>query len=110
MCETPPDILVNNAGIGYFGRFEDSEWSRIEKTIALNISALIHLTYELIPVLKKRPLAKIVNISSGIVRLPSPGLTVHSATKGFVSSFSILWVLVGSGIGNSVMEVYGSKR
>lgn len=87
-CETPPDILVNNAGIGYFGRFEDSEWSRIEKTIALNISALIHLTYELIPVLKKRPSAKIVNISSGIARLPYPGLAVYGATKGFISSFS----------------------
>ncbi len=87
-CEVRPDILVNNAGIGYFGRFEDSEWSRIEKTIALNISALIHLTYDLIPVLKRRPNAKIVNISSGMARLPYPGLAVYGATKGFVSSFS----------------------
>jgi len=82
------DILINNAGLGYFGRFEDSDWNRIEKTIALNISALIHLTYELIPILKKRPSAKIVNISSGMARLPYPGLAVYGATKGFVSSFS----------------------
>ncbi len=87
-CETSPDILINNAGLGYFGRFEDSEWNTIEKTIALNNSALIHLTYELIPVLKKRPIAKIVNISSGIARLPYPGLAVYGATKGFISSFS----------------------
>lgn len=86
--ETPPDILINNAGLGYFGRFEDSEWSTIEKTLALNISALIHLTYELVPVLVKRPRAKIVNISSGIARLPYPGLAVYGATKAFVSSFS----------------------
>jgi short-subunit dehydrogenase len=84
----PPDILINNAGLGYFGRFEDSSWSGIEKTIALNISALIHLTYELIPILKKRPSAKIVNISSGMARLPYPGLAVYGATKGFSSSFS----------------------
>lgn len=84
----PPDILINNAGLGYFGRFEDSDWNRIEKTIALNISALIHLTYELIPILKKRPSAKIVNISSGMARLPYPGLAVYGATKGFASSFS----------------------
>ena len=70
------------------GRVEDSEWSSIEKTIALNISALIHLTYELIPVLKKRPSAKIVNIGSGIARLPYPGLAIYGATKGFISSFS----------------------
>jgi len=84
----PPDILINNAGLGYFGRFEESDWNRIEKTISLNISALIHLTHELIPVLKKRPSAKIVNISSGMARLPYPGLAVYGATKGFVSSFS----------------------
>jgi len=84
----PPDILINNAGLGYFGRFEGSDWNRVEKTIALNISALIHLTYELIPILKKRPSAKIVNISSGMARLPYPGLAVYGATKGFISSFS----------------------
>jgi short-subunit dehydrogenase len=84
----PPDILINNAGRGYFGRFEDSDWNRIQKTIALNISGLIHLTYELIPILKKRASAKIVNISSGMARLPYPGLAVYGATKGFISSFS----------------------
>jgi len=86
--KVPPDILINNAGLGYFGRFEDSDWKSIEKTIALNISAFTHLTYELLPSLKKRPQAKIVNISSGIARLPYPGLAVYGATKGFVSSFS----------------------
>ena len=84
----PIDILINNAGLGYFGRFEDSDWQNIEKTIAVNISASIHLTYELLPILKSRPEAKIVNISSGIARLPYPGLAVYGATKGFVSSFS----------------------
>jgi len=84
-----PDILVNNAGMGGdFGRFEDQNLSNIGKTIALNISASVHLTHELIPVLKRRPCAKIVNMSSGIARLPYPGLAVYGATKAFVSSFS----------------------
>jgi short-subunit dehydrogenase len=99
----PPDILINNAGLGYFGRFEDLEWSRIEKTIALNISALIHLTYELIPILKKRPSAKIVNISSGMARFPYPGLAVYGATKGFVSSFSESLVTELTGTSISVL-------
>ncbi len=86
--EEHPDILINNAGIGYFGRFENLDWRHIEKTIALNISALIHLTYELIPILKLQSCAKVVNISSGIARLPYPGLAVYGATKAFVSSFS----------------------
>ncbi|OGP89409.1 MAG: hypothetical protein A2157_13125 [Deltaproteobacteria bacterium RBG_16_47_11] len=96
-----PDILVNNAGIGGdFGRFEALDLSNIEKTIALNIFAFVHLTRELIPVLKKRPYAKIVNISSGIARLPYPGLAIYGATKAFVSSFSesLSCELVGTSI------------
>ena len=97
-----PDILVNNAGIGgSFGRFEDQDLSDVEKTIALNISAFVYLTHELIPVLKRRPCAKIVNISSGIARLPYPGLAVYGATKAFISSFSesLSCELVGTSIG-----------
>ncbi len=83
-----PDILINNAGIGYFGRFEGLDWRQIERTLALNIAALVHLTFELIPVLKTKPHAKIVNVSSGMSRLPYPGLAIYGATKAFVSSFS----------------------
>ncbi len=87
--KAPLDILVNNVGMGgNFGRFEAQDLSNIEKTIALNILPLVHLTHDLIPVLEKRPCAKIVNISSGIARLPYPGLAVYGGTKGFISSFS----------------------
>ena len=87
--EPAPDILVNNVGMGgQFGRFEHVNLSDIERTIALNVSAFVHLTHELIPVLRKRPQAKIVNISSGIARLPYPGLAIYGGTKAFVSSFS----------------------
>jgi short-subunit dehydrogenase len=84
-----PDILVNNAGTGgRFGRFEGLDVGTIEKTVSCNISAFLHLTHDLIPSLKSRPRAKIVNISSGIARLPYPGLAVYGATKAFVSSLT----------------------
>jgi uncharacterized protein len=84
-----PDILVNNAGIGGdFGRFERVPLESLERAIAVNVSAFVHLSHALIPVLRRRPRAKIVNISSGIARLPYPGLAVYGATKGFVSSLS----------------------
>ncbi|NTW50420.1 MAG: SDR family NAD(P)-dependent oxidoreductase [Chlorobiales bacterium] len=84
-----PDVLINNAGTGgAFGRFENIDLHDIERTTALNISALIHLTHELMPALKSRPCAKIVNISSGCARFPYPGLAVYGATKAFISSFS----------------------
>jgi short-subunit dehydrogenase len=84
----PPDILINNAGAGYFGRFTSSRWSDIERTLILNIHVPTLLIRELLPTLRNRPQAKIVNISSGISRLPYPGLAVYGAAKGYLSSFS----------------------
>jgi len=86
--ENPPDILINNAGGGYFGRFASSRWSDIERTLILNIHVATLLAWELLPTLRMRPQAKIVNISSGISRLPYPGLAVYGAAKGYLSSFS----------------------
>jgi short-subunit dehydrogenase len=86
--EQPPDILINNAGGGVFGRFTGSTWPQIEKQILLNVHASTHLTYALLPMLKTRPSAMVVNLSSGIARLPYPGLAVYGAAKGFVSSLS----------------------
>jgi hypothetical protein len=86
--KNPPDILINNAGIGYFGRFEGADPTRVERTITINVSALTHLTHDLIPILKTRPRSKIVNVSSASSRLPYPGLAIYGATKAFVSSLS----------------------
>jgi short-subunit dehydrogenase len=86
--KNPPDILINNAGIGYFGRLEGADPTGIERTICINVSALVHLTHDLIPILKTRPRSKIVNVSSASSRLPYPGLAIYGATKAFVSSFS----------------------
>jgi len=86
--KNPPDILVNNAGIGYFGRFDGADPISVERTVTINVSALVHLTHELIPILKTRPRAKIVNVSSASSRLPYPGLAIYGATKAFVSSLS----------------------
>jgi short-subunit dehydrogenase len=86
--ERPPDILVNNAGGGHFGRFGTSDVSRVEQTLILNIHVPTVLIRELLPLLRTRPEAKIVNISSAIARLPYPGLAAYGAAKGFVSSLS----------------------
>lgn len=84
-----PDILINNVGIGgSFGKFYNLPFSEISKVIEVNVVAFLHITHALIPLLKKRPRAKIVNISSGVARLPYPGLAVYGATKAFITSFS----------------------
>lgn len=86
--DVPPDILVNNAGGGRFGRFGSLPWSDLERTVMLNAIIPTRLIYDLLPLLKRRPEAAIVNISSGSARLPYPGLAVYGACKGYLSSFS----------------------
>lgn len=85
----PPDVLVNNAGAGgRFGSFAASDLADMQKVVELNIQGLLQLTHGLIPLLRARPEARIVNVSSGVARLPYPGLAVYGATKAFISSFS----------------------
>ncbi len=85
----PPDILINNAGAGgRFGSFAAADLAGLERVVALNVGGLLQLTHRLLPLLLTRPQARIVNVSSGVARLPYPGLAVYGATKAFISSFS----------------------
>jgi short-subunit dehydrogenase len=98
--DTSINILINNAGGGYSRLFTSSSWHDIEKTLHLNIHAPVHLTLELIPLLKGQSQAKIVNISSAVARLPYPSLAAYGASKGFMTSLSetLACELAGSSI------------
>lgn len=80
------DVLISNAGGGRFRRFSGATWDEIQKTIALNVEAPTHLVHELLPMLRAPPEARMVIISSGIGRLPYPGLAVYGAAKGYLTS------------------------
>jgi short-subunit dehydrogenase len=86
--EQSPDVVVMNAGGGRFDRFSISSKSDVARTLDLNIRATTLMIRDLLPVLKTRPHAKIVIISSAIARLPYPGMAVYGAAKGYLSSFS----------------------
>lgn len=83
-----PDILINNAGAGWFGAFGDSSWDSLERTLLLDVHVPTFLMHAVLPILKGRPEAMIVNISSAVGSLPYPGLAAYGATKGYLSSLS----------------------
>lgn len=83
-----PDLLVNNAGLGDLGEFADSEWSRVEAMLRLNIEALTHLTHALVPGMIRRGGGAVINVSSLACLIPIPDFAVYAATKAYVSSFS----------------------
>jgi len=100
------EILVNNAGYGTWGVFEKSELSELENMMQLNMNALVDLCYVLIPYLRKKSPAYILNIASTVAYQAVPTLTTYAATKAFVVLFSrgLRWELKGSGISVSCLS------
>ena len=87
----PIDILINNAGAGVDHDFRDPgtpDLDAADATIFLNLNAPIHLITRLMPVLKARSEAMIVNVTSGLAIAPRAGGPVYCATKAALRSYS----------------------
>ena len=81
-------LLINNAGLGDHGFFEDSEWSRVEAMLDVNIKALTRLTHAVLPDLVRVGRGAVLNVSSIASLLPLPKMAVYAASKAYVTSFS----------------------
>jgi NAD(P)-dependent dehydrogenase (short-subunit alcohol dehydrogenase family) len=77
----PLDVLVNNAGVDWVGPFhaEPDEVSRRE--IDVNLMGTILGTRLALGRMLPRGRGHIVNVASGVGRVPLPGSAVYSATK-----------------------------
>ncbi len=75
------DILINNAGIVYGGMFLDQDDDKWEKTIQVNLNALLYTTRAFLPGMYERNFGHIVNLSSASGMIGVPGLAVYAATK-----------------------------
>jgi len=84
------DVLINNAGT-MFGRFPahsltDTQYDAI---VELNQHAVVRITRGLLPLLRQSDAAAIVNtVSISASTGGSPGSSIYSATKAFVSTYS----------------------
>ncbi len=80
------DILINNAGIassdGLNNRTSDVTDEDLQNVYATNVFAVVSLTRELLPLLKKAPAARIVNLSSIL-----GSLTLHADPKSPIADF-----------------------
>jgi uncharacterized oxidoreductase len=84
------DILVNNAGAGSDHDFREAvpNLADNDSSIFLNLNAPIHLITKLMPVLRARPEAMIVNVTSGLAIAPRAGGPVYCATKAALRSYT----------------------
>ena len=81
--------LVNNAGIGALGPLVESDVDKMEQMIDLNVTALVHLTYAIVPPFLQRGGGTIINIASIVGVGPEILNGVYGGTKAFVLAFSL---------------------
>lgn len=94
------DVLVNNAGVllDFGKKASEVPVDLLRRTFETNVFALIALTQELLPLLKKSPAGRIVNVSSGLgsLTLNAAGqtggfdLVAYNASKAAVNMFTVL--------------------
>jgi len=95
------DMLVNNAGVIAAGSLETTDPERIREIIAINVTAPILLTRELMPLLTMGHCPRIVNLGSMLGEIPFANFAAYSASKSAIKGFSIAMrrELIAKGVG-----------
>jgi cation diffusion facilitator CzcD-associated flavoprotein CzcO/NAD(P)-dependent dehydrogenase (short-subunit alcohol dehydrogenase family) len=83
------DVLVNNAGVALGGTFDVVSESEFDWLVAINFQGVVRMTRAFLPLLKARPAAQLVNVSSLFGLVAPPGQTAYSASKFAVRGFSV---------------------
>lgn len=82
------DILFNNAGIVVGKAFQDHSFQEIEKTLAINVSAVMNITKAFLPAMIEKNKGHIVNIASAAGLMANPKMSVYAASKWAVLGWS----------------------
>ncbi len=82
------DILVNNAGLGLFGPVEALAEEQLRQVFEVNFFALVRVTRAALPLLRKRPGARILNVSSVLGHRGLPLLGGYCAAKAAVNALT----------------------
>src|SRR5580704_5387455 len=81
------DILVNNNGGPPYKSFDEIKREDILKGVESNMLTPIALVQGLAPGMRERKFGRIINITSGSVRSPIPGLDVSSGARAGLTAF-----------------------
>lgn len=75
------DILINNAGEYTYCGIEDTEISKLNEMLAINLKAPIYLMHSAIPHMKKNKFGRVINIGSISGVMGEAYASMYSATK-----------------------------
>lgn len=85
----PVDILVNNANMSFpIKPFTEMPWDGFEQKLLHELKAAFYCCKAVIPGMIERKRGSIVNVSSGLSRVPGPGFSAHTTAKSGLDGFS----------------------
>ena len=82
------EILINNAGMFFFEELTSENEAKVLAMMQLHIYTPTRLCLLFGEEMKKRGHGYLINMSSMAAKLPCPGITIYSATKAYLKSFS----------------------
>lgn len=81
------DVLINNAGFGDRAFLEESDWTKLHRMVAVNVTALAYLTRRFVEGMVQRGDGGIMNVGSVLGRTTQPSAAMYAGTKHFVWGF-----------------------
>jgi short-subunit dehydrogenase len=104
-------LLINNAGVALRGRFDQLTLDEFEWVIDINFRAVALLSHALLPALKARPGAHLVNMSSVFGIIAPAGQSAYAASKFAVRGLTeaLRQELADDGIGVTVVHPGGIR-
>jgi len=99
------DVLINNAGLGNYAFFSESDWTKIEQMLQLNMVSATYLLHRLVPGMVERGFGAILNVGSSAGMVATPQLVAYSATKAYLNLLSegLRAELAGTGVSVTVL-------
>ena len=82
------NVLINLAGINPFGLFAEQSVEELERVFLVNTTVPVVLCREMLPVLRARSAASIVNVGSAFGAIGFPAFAAYSASKFAIRGFS----------------------
>jgi NAD(P)-dependent dehydrogenase (short-subunit alcohol dehydrogenase family) len=91
-------VLINCASISYTIFAHKSDLNKWRKVIDVNLIGTFNVIHSLLPLMRDQGYGRIINFSSVVAQLPTPGVSAYAASK------SALW-----GLAKSLAAENGSK-
>jgi NAD(P)-dependent dehydrogenase (short-subunit alcohol dehydrogenase family) len=85
------DILINNAGIYPFGPTHEMTEDLFDRVHSVNVKAPYFLVAELAPLMAKKGMRAIVNLSTMVADYGAPGMSLYGSSKAAINLLTKTW-------------------